>query len=104
MSNLFWVYVFVAVAIVAVVASAMARAGVPERYFANDEEKSQKFRLAMFVIWTLILPLGLLVEWNHRAAAPPSTEMAAFAYGRKVVTDLWTAVAVVLALLWGIKK
>ena len=56
------------------------------------------------MIWTLILPLGLLFEWNHRAAPPPSTEMAAFAYGRKVVTDLWTAIAVVLALLWGIKK
>ena len=103
MSNLF--YVFVAVAIVAVAGQRWRAPALQSGISRTTRRKKQRNSagdLRDLDVDTAIGAAGRMKR--HRAAPPPSTEMAAFAYGRKVVTDLWTAIAVVLALLWGISK
>jgi ABC-type Fe3+ transport system permease subunit len=74
-----------------------------------DEATNDRWRFWFFIGWTLSLPLVLLVEWHvlygglyeHWKLSKPFPE---FTYGRKVISDLWTAVAAVLGLLaWNTK-
>ena len=71
---------------------------------AMDEATSDRWRFGFFITWTLLLPLLWLLEWygyfglyKHWQNVP--NPLPAFTYGRKVISDLWTAVAVVLGLL-----
>jgi hypothetical protein len=76
---------------------------------AMDEETNDHWRFGFFLAWTLFLPLVWLVEWygylglynNWQNMPSPLPE---FTYGRKVISDLWTAVAAVLGLLAWNKK
>jgi hypothetical protein len=98
--------VFAVVGIVLVGLSAAFRAGRPKGFALDSkgQNTTDSWRLWMFIGWTLALPLWWLVEWYVYAAPSPPANFPAFQYGRKVVTDLWTAIAVVLGLLFGIKK
>lgn len=74
-----------------------------------DEATNDRWRFGFFIAWTLSLPLLWLWEWwgvevggfgglawktpDVRGAMPELT------YGRKVVSDMWTAFAAVLGLL-----
>ena len=69
----------------------------------GESDTTQKLRLYIFIGWTLLIPAIMLIEWMT-IERPTGINVPPFAYGRKVVTDLWTAIAAVLALLWGIKK
>lgn len=70
---------------------------------------ASSWRFSFFVIWVLLLPLVLLWEWwgvevfgFGGLGRKPVTEIPsvpALTYGRKVISDLWAAVAVVLAAL-----
>lgn len=72
-----------------------------------DAETGTSWRFRFFVGWTLSLPLLLLWEWwgvevygfGGLAWRSPDKIPAvpALAYGRKVISDLWAAVAIVLA-------
>jgi len=79
-----------------------------------DEATNDGWRFVFFIVWTLSLPLLWFWEWwgvewsgfgglawKHPDARGPMPELA---YGRKVVSDVWTAVAVVLAALAWNKK
>lgn len=63
---------------------------------------NDRWRFLFFIGWTLSLPLALLVEYhcpNWFWPQPPHPLTLDFTYGRKVISDVWTAVAAVLALL-----
>jgi hypothetical protein len=71
---------------------------------AFDEATSDRWRFYFFIAWTLLLPLVWLGEWfvyfglyGNWHNMPPS--MPEFTYTRKVISDLWSAIAVVLGLL-----
>jgi hypothetical protein len=74
-----------------------------------DAETSPSWRFGFFVLWTLSLPLVWLWEWwgveicgfGGLGWKSPTEfpSVPALVYGRKVVSDLWAAVAVVLAAL-----
>ena len=64
------------------------------------------WRFYFFVVWVLLLPAVLLFEWwgpevngfggwSQKVKEIPS--VPAMTYARKVISDLWAAVAVVLA-------
>jgi hypothetical protein len=59
--------------------------------------------LAILIVWTLALPVYSLWEWQTQPP-PSAANFRAFQYSHKVLSDVWTAVAVVLGLLLGIKK
>jgi hypothetical protein len=68
---------------------------------------NDRWRFLFFVGWTLILPLALFLEvygpywfWPK----PPDPMTLSFTYPRKVISDVWAAVAVVLAALAWNKK
>jgi hypothetical protein len=72
-----------------------------------DEETNDRWRFAFFIGWTLSLPLALLVEIhcpNRFWPEPRHPLTLDFTYARKVISDLWAAVAVVLAALSWNKK
>ncbi|MEN3375193.1 MAG: hypothetical protein V7604_548 [Hyphomicrobiales bacterium] len=76
---------------------------------AMDEETSDRWRFGFFVGWTLFLPLVWLLEWYgwygfHKDWQNMPQPLPEFTYGRKVISDLWTAVAAVLGLLAWNKK
>ncbi len=73
------------------------------------EAANDRWRFMFFVGWTLSLPLVWLAEWygylglyHHWQNMP--NPLPEFTYGRKVISDLWTAVAAVLGLLAWNKK
>jgi len=69
---------------------------------AIDEVANDRWRFGFFVVWTLLLPLALLVEVHCPPGfwpKPPDSLTLDFTYKRKVISDVWTAVAVVLAAL-----
>ena len=67
-------------------------------------ETNPKIRLALFIAWTLLAPFVFLLEWHVFQYRPPAGELMAFTYGRKVISDLWAAIAIALGLLWGIRR
>lgn len=70
---------------------------------AGNSDLTQGYRLLILIVWTLILPLYSLYEW-HTQPPPSAADFPAFQYGHKVLGDVWTAVAVALGLIFGIKK
>jgi hypothetical protein len=58
----------------------------------------------MLAVWTLSLPVVLLLIWT--GSTPPKTplELQWIALGSKLLGDVWLAVTTLLALLIGVKK
>jgi divalent metal cation (Fe/Co/Zn/Cd) transporter len=99
------VLVFTLAGLLLIIASLLLWSGRPRRYALNKDgqNQTQTWRAAILIVWTLALPAYSLWEWLKLGSQPPSN-FAAFQYGHKVLSDVWTAVAVVLGLLFGIKK
>jgi len=75
---------------------------LPAARIAQRATARHAWRGVFFVVWTVALPLGFLGEWY--VLHPQPQNLAAFQYGHKVVSDVWTAFTVVLGLLFGLKK
>jgi hypothetical protein len=58
-------------------------------------------RGVLFGLWIVGLPLWFLIQWYWY---PTSENIAVYQYGHKVWSDLWAALAVVLGVLFGLKK
>jgi hypothetical protein len=72
---------------------------------ASDSYKSA--RGIAFGLWTLALPAYSLWEWYFfydRHLPTNAADVANFNYGNQVWSNVWSAVAVLLGLLFGIKK
>jgi hypothetical protein len=67
----------------------------------GSSDQWQTTRGVLFGLWTLALPIYALWEWYH---FPHPENLQAYIYEHKIWSDVWTAGAVVLALLFGIKK
>src|SRR5262249_32954765 len=66
---------------------------------------TQEWRAFLLVVWVVALPLYFLWEWEwHGLHSNPPNPFQPWQYGRKVVSDVWAAVAVLLAFLFGVKK
>jgi hypothetical protein len=65
--------------------------------------QTQDWRAFLLVVWAVALPLYFLWEWHGLHSNPPNP-FQPWQYGRKVMSDLWAAVAVLLAFLFGVKK
>jgi hypothetical protein len=102
----FLVFLYAAIGLLLVAVSLASRT---ERSPFRDDAGGATWRFKFFAGWTLFLPVVWLFDWwgweltegfGGNARKPPA-EIAVphFAYGRKVVSDLWAAVAVVLAAL-----
>jgi hypothetical protein len=99
---------YVGVGLILVVVSALSR--IKRAPF--DAETRTSWRFVFFAVWTLSLPLFLLWDWwgsqwnesfGGNGWKPPESfkSVPHWTYGRKVVSDVWAAVAVVLAgLSW----
>src|SRR5262245_22325473 len=72
---------------------------------ACEEPKSDNVKRRLFVIWTVMGPLIALWYWEYYGA--PLKEEALikpFQHRQKLYSDVWSAGAVMLGVLWGIKK
>jgi hypothetical protein len=71
-----------------------------------DEATNDWWRFGFFIAWTLFLPFVWLIEWYGPDGywLNPPNPILPFTYGRKVISDVWTAVAAVLGLLAWNKK
>jgi hypothetical protein len=58
----------------------------------------------IFVLWTMAGPLYLLCDWYAHGTTLVPPELTRFQHRQKLIGDLWTAGAVMLGVLWGIKK
>ena len=76
---------------------------LPVSQFMAGPDHGQTLRGILFGLWTLSLPVYFLWEW-HAHPTPPASEMAAYQYGHRVVSDVWTAIAAVLGVLFGVRK
>jgi hypothetical protein len=56
----------------------------------------------LFAAWTIGPPLYAGWSWNNYQPQP--AELAVYQYEHKLLSDIWTAVAAVLGVLFGIKK
>ena len=99
------VFVFILAGIALVVLSGLLWTKQPTTFdrASGTQDGTQFWRLVILVAWTILLPAYSLWEW-HTQPQPTGTDLAAFQYGHKVLGDFWTAVAVVLGLIFGIKK
>lgn len=70
--------------------------------FDGTSDTWQTLRGLFFALWALALPAYAMWEW-YSLKAPPAN-MPAFTYEHKVWTDVWTAVALVLGVFFGVKK
>src|SRR5262245_38427996 len=97
---------FIVVGLALVVASSMLWAGRhPKWYpFANTTGQIETHLLAFFIVWTLALPLYWLWEWHTQPQPSTPFGLQVYQYDHRVLSDVWAAVAVVLGLLFGIKK
>jgi hypothetical protein len=57
----------------------------------------------LFAVWTLLPPAVWFIAWL-RDGIPVAAKLPEVAFERKVISDLWAAIAVVLGLLFGIGK
>ena len=96
---------FALAGILLIIASATLWSGRPKRVALNavGENRTQIWRAGFLIVWTLSLPLYSLVELIQYGA-PAASDLAAVQYRHKVLSDIWTAVAVSLGLLFGIRK
>ena len=69
--------------------------------FKGDTDRWQAARGVLFALWTLALPVYSLWEWSYQ---PRPDNLQAYAYQHKVWSDVWAAVAVLLGVLFGVKK
>ena len=69
--------------------------------FTGPTDHWQTARGVLFGLWTLTLPAYSLWEWYF---LPHPDNIQAYAYQHKVWSDVWTSVAVVLGVLFGVKK
>jgi hypothetical protein len=77
--------------------------GVARRFGAAPADNGQTFRGVLFALWAVSLPLYFLWEWQTHPA-PPANEMAIYQYGHKVISDVWTAIAAFVGVLFAIRK
>ena len=68
----------------------------------EGETAGLKFRALLFGLWMLAVPLYFLWEWHFGSL--DLTKLSYLQYRNKVTSDAWTAVALVLGVLFGIKK
>jgi len=102
---------YLAIIVIAVVGLALVGASVrisagPSKWnpFAKTTEQIPAQLLAFFILWTLVLPLYWLWQWYTQQHPSTPFELQVYQLEHKLVSDLWAAVAVVLGLLFGIKK
>jgi hypothetical protein len=69
--------------------------------FTGNTDHWRTARGVLFGLWTLALPAYSLWEWYY---LPHPDNIPAYAYQHKVWSDVWAAVAVVLGVLFGVKK
>jgi len=58
----------------------------------------------IFVIWMIAGPLYLFLDWMWNWAQQETDPIKRFQQTQKLLTDLWTASAVVFGVFWGLKK
>ena len=59
----------------------------------------------IFVIWTVAGPLLLLWDWYlFGSNLEVGTKLTQFQYRQKLISDLWSAGAVMFGVFWGLKK
>jgi hypothetical protein len=59
----------------------------------------------IFVIWTVAGPLLLLWDWYvFGSNLEAGTKLTQFQYRQKLISDLWSASAVMFGVFWGLKK
>jgi hypothetical protein len=110
-------YVVIAIGIFLVVVSAKYRlwGRTLWRGTAMDDATNDQRRFIFFIAWTLFLPLVWFWEmWGAEVKGfggqgwhtgpSNSSNIPWFTYGRKVISDVWAAVSVVLAALAWNKK
>jgi hypothetical protein len=67
----------------------------------TNESRSDLALALLFAIWTLLPPSLWFIQWLVHGLPPNLPEVT---FERKVISDLWAAIAVVLGLLFGIGK
>jgi hypothetical protein len=77
--------------------------GAPHKQGLWAMTQTQDWRAILLVVWAVALPLYFLWEWHGLHSNPPNP-FQPWQYGRKLVSDVWAAVAVLLAFLFGVKK
>jgi hypothetical protein len=60
------------------------------------------FQSLLFAAWTIGPPLYALWAWRNYPPEPSS--FAVYQYDHKLISDVWVSIAVVLGVLFGIKK
>jgi hypothetical protein len=78
--------------------------GAPKTYGDNLKE-AVWWQKVIFFIWIVAGPIYLVCDYYHNGSTiTKPLELSHFTHKQKLFTDLWTAVAVLFGLFWGLKK
>lgn len=79
-------------------------ADTPNRARPFLVEEATKWQKWIFLAYVVVGPLYLLLDWSLYGSTLEAPKLALFQYKQKLISDLWSAGAIMFGLFWGLKK